>query len=360
MEGKCRYNCRASAGGTTEVLVDVFIQDHDGNLTRLESLQGITLEQEMLYWIDAYEPTSEDLANIEQALPIKLVEERKHSLEHPEIRVEQEFLFLRWQFLEPSKSGAIRRQPLELYLGANFLLCIHHYPRDEACEVPKELSDFLEDERTPQQSAGQLLYRILLGSLENYWNVSDTLSLDIMSDQEQVFSGDPDDQAVSKLRSYGGRNLELRGLVAAHRHVVRRLVRGDVALIPTETANRFIDVYDQLNGIEIEIQNNNDIITSSYDMELNIISNRLNEWMKKLTIVATIFLPLAFLVGVYGMNFKNMPELGWRFGYLLSWILLLVIGLGMYALAMWLTSDRRIKKKQRKKREASKKEGGRR
>ena len=95
-------------------------------------------------------------------------------------------------------------------------------------------------------------------------------------------------------------------------------------------------------------------------MELNIISNRLNEWMKKLTIVATIFLPLAFLVGVYGMNFKNMPELGWRFGYLLSWILLLVIGLGMYALAMWLTSDRRIKKKQRKKREASKKEGGRR
>ena len=154
--------------------------------------------------------------------------------------------------------------------------------------------------------------------------------------------------------------MELRGLVAAHRHVVRRLVRGDVALIPTETANRFIDVYDQLNGIEIEIQNNNDIITSSYDMELNIISNRLNEWMKKLTIVATIFLPLAFLVGVYGMNFKNMPELGWRFGYLLSWILLLVIGLGMYALAMWLTSDRRIKKKQRKKREASKKEGGRR
>lgn len=200
----------------------------------------------------------------------------------------------------------------------------------------------------------------MLGSLENYWNVSDTLSLDIMSDQEQVFSGDPDGQAVSKLRSYGGRNVELRGLVAAHRHVVRRLVRGDVALIPTETANRFIDVYDQLNGIEIEIQNNNDIITSSYDMELNIISNRLNEWTKKLTIVATIFLPLAFLVGVYGMNFKNMPELGWRFGYLLSWILLLVIGLGMYALAMWLTSDRRIKKKQRKKREASKKEGGRR
>ncbi len=353
--GKCQYNCGAGAGGTTGVLVDIFIQDHHGKLTRLESLQGITLEQEMLYWIDAYEPTPEHLANIEQALPIKLVEERQHSLEHPEIRVAQEFLFLRWQFLEPSKSGAIRRQPLELYLGANFLLCIHHYPRDEACAVPRELPEFMENERTPQQSAAQLLYRIMLGSLENYWNVSDTLSLDIMRDQEQVFSGDADNQAVSKLRSYGGRNVDLRRLVAAHRRVVLRLIRGDVALIPNEIANRFLDVYDQLNGIEIEIQNNNDIISSSYDMELNIISTRLNEVMKKLTIVATIFLPLAFLVGVYGMNFKNMPELGWRFGYLLALILLLVIGFGMYALSRWLTSERRITKKQRKKRAASKK-----
>ena len=55
--GKCQYNCGAGAGGTTVVLVDIFIQDHHCKLTRLESLQVITLEQEMLYWIDAYEPT---------------------------------------------------------------------------------------------------------------------------------------------------------------------------------------------------------------------------------------------------------------------------------------------------------------
>jgi len=82
--------------------------------------------------------------------------------------------------------------------------------------------------------------------------------------------------------------------------------------IPEELSVYILDVYDLLTRAATEVDSNADLITASMDIDLNMISNRLNVVMKKLTIVATIFLPLTFIVGVYGMNFKNMPELGWR------------------------------------------------
>ena len=70
-----------------------------------------------------------------------------------------------------------------------------------------------------------------------------------------------------------------------------------------------------------------------FDIHLNTVSNRLNVTMKRLTTIATIFTPLTFLVGLYGMNFRHMPELGWRYGYLMAWIVLLVITIAMIIIA---------------------------
>jgi len=74
------------------------------------------------------------------------------------------------------------------------------------------------------------------------------------------------------------------------------------------------------------VQNNSDLITASLDIQLNVT-------MKRLTTIATIFLPLTFLVGLYGMNFKSMPELTWRFGYLFIWIAMLVVAMAMAIIA---------------------------
>jgi magnesium transporter len=72
-----------------------------------------------------------------------------------------------------------------------------------------------------------------------------------------------------------------------------------------------------------------DMVTGMLDIYLSSVSNRLNAVMKVLTIIATIFIPLTFIVGVYGMNFKYMPELEWRFGYPVLWLIMLVIGVSM-------------------------------
>jgi magnesium transporter len=125
----------------------------------------------------------------------------------------------------------------------------------------------------------------------------------------------------------------MRRLVAAQRDVILKLERRDMPFIPQDLQVYIMDVYDLLVRATTEIDSNADQITSSMDIDLNMISNRLNVIMKKLTIVATIFLPLTFLVGLYGMNFKHMPELSWRYGYLAAWIAMFVIGVATYFFA---------------------------
>jgi magnesium transporter len=72
-----------------------------------------------------------------------------------------------------------------------------------------------------------------------------------------------------------------------------------------------------------------DLISGAMDLHLSAISNRLNDVMKRLTVIATIFLPLSFIAGVYGMNFVHMPELAWKYGYLLVWLVMLSVGSSM-------------------------------
>ncbi len=89
------------------------------------------------------------------------------------------------------------------------------------------------------------------------------------------------------------------------------------------------DVYDHTIQTIDTIESFRDILSGMQDLYLSIISNRMNEVMKVLTIIATIFIPITFVVGIYGMNFTHMPELTWRWGYLLVWMIILAIVLGM-------------------------------
>lgn len=104
----------------------------------------------------------------------------------------------------------------------------------------------------------------------------------------------------------------------------------DSALIPLSTNLYFRDTYDHLKQVKISLEANREIMASLVDIYLSNNDVRLNRSMNQLTIVGTIFIPLTFLAGVWGMNFKYMPELDWPYGYLLAWLLMIVIGIGLY------------------------------
>jgi magnesium transporter len=123
--------------------------------------------------------------------------------------------------------------------------------------------------------------------------------------------------------------LFLRKTVWPLREAISYLERRESPIISDLTAPYLKDVYDHTIQVIDTIETYRDMLASMVDIYLSSISNRLNEVMKVLTIIATIFMPLTFLAGVYGMNFKYMPELDWHWGYFALWTLMIAIGISM-------------------------------
>jgi magnesium transporter len=120
--------------------------------------------------------------------------------------------------------------------------------------------------------------------------------------------------------------LSFRKSVWPLREAIVRLERGGYSLIQESTQIYLRDVYDHTIQVIDTIETFREMLSGMLDIYLSSISNKTNEVMKVLTVIATIFMPLTFLAGVYGMNFKFMPELGWRWGYPL--ILIIMLGVG--------------------------------
>jgi len=125
------------------------------------------------------------------------------------------------------------------------------------------------------------------------------------------------------------------------REVISALQRGESSLIKETTGIYFRDVYDHTIQVIDTVETFRDLASGMFDTYLSSISNKMSEVMKVLTVIATIFIPLTFIAGVYGMNFDpdasnlNMPELNWKYGYFASLGFMALIGLGMFFYFKW-------------------------
>jgi len=123
----------------------------------------------------------------------------------------------------------------------------------------------------------------------------------------------------------------VRKAVGPMREVMMRLERGETGLITESTLVFLRDAYDHIVHLGDTIETYRDLLAGMLDTYLSTVSNRMNEIMKVLTIIATVFIPLTFVAGIYGMNFQYMPELQWRFGYPAVLVLMLAVGVWMLA-----------------------------
>ena len=123
--------------------------------------------------------------------------------------------------------------------------------------------------------------------------------------------------------------ISLRKSVWPLRDVLSALERSDSSLIQEPTRIYLKDVYDHTIQVIDTVETYRDVLSGMLDVYLSSISNKMNEIMKVLTIIATIFIPLTFIAGVYGMNFEFMPELRWRWGYPAIWAVMICVGISM-------------------------------
>jgi len=146
---------------------------------------------------------------------------------------------------------------------------------------------------------------------------------------EYELEDEPCQETLSAIRTLKKETIIIRKSVWPMREIISGIKRDSVEIITESTAPFIRDVYDHTIQTIETIETFRDMLTGMSDLYLSDVSNRMNEVMKVLTIIATIFIPLTFVAGIYGMNFKYMPELGWKWSYPVLWLILLGIGAAM-------------------------------
>jgi magnesium transporter len=157
--------------------------------------------------------------------------------------------------------------------------------------------------------------------VDSYYTILETLGEHIESLQEELVS-EPKREDLQIIQDLKSDMLFIRKSVWPLREVIGGLVRSESTLIKQDVLVYIRDVYDHVIQAIDTIETYRDMLSSMLDIYLSSVGNRMNEVMKVLTIIATIFIPMTFLAGVYGMNFKYMPELEWRYAYPIFWLFL--------------------------------------
>jgi len=182
--------------------------------------------------------------------------------------------------------------------------------------------------RIRKLDADYLAYAILDAILDGYFPVLEDLGERLDALENRILAR-PSRETLAEIFQVRRLLLDLRRAMWPQRDALNVLIRDEVPWIGKKTRPFLRDTYDHAVHILEIIEGHREIAASFIDVYLSSLSNRMNEVMKVLTIIATIFIPLTFIAGVYGMNFEHMPELGWKIGYPLCWLAMLGVAAGM-------------------------------
>ena len=224
------------------------------------------------------------------------------------------------------KSSQIEPEQISLILGPNFVFSFQEREGDTFDTIRERLRN--SKGRIRKMGADYLAYTLLDSIVDNYFIILEKLGEKIEFLEEKLVT-QPTPETLQIIHHLKREMIFLRKAVWPLREVINGLERGESSLIKESTRIYLRDVYDHTIQTIDTIETYRDMVSGMLDIYLSSVSNRLNSVMKVLTIIATIFMPLTFLAGVYGMNFKFMPELEWRWGYPVIWLVMVGIGVCM-------------------------------
>ena len=246
----------------------------------------------------------------------------------PKIEDYEDYLFIVLKMLYFNEtSNEIEVEQVSLCVGSNFVVSFQE-------EIKRDVFDSVRARikngkgRMRKMGADYLTYNLIDAVIDSYFLILEKLGEKIEVLEEKVVN-EPQEQVLHEIHRFKREMIFLRKSVWPLREVVSSLERGESKLIHESMHIYLRDVYDHTIRIIETIETFRDILSGLLDIYLSSISNRINAVMKVLTIIATIFMPLTFMAGVYGMNFKFMPELEWRWGYPLIMLVMASIGISM-------------------------------
>lgn len=295
----------------------------------LDQLASAIRDSNAMLWVDMLKPGPEELPKILEEVfnfhPLA-VEDTTNSVLLPKINDYRRYLYIVIHSIYPGDEPVhMISSELDIFLGPNFLITIHQ-------QEMSSINGLWQDKEHHNQEGisrgpAMLLYEILESQADRITRLLDSFEAELERLGDIIFQkGDIlRESLLDDLLTAQSSALRLNRVLQPQRDLMNRLAQTDYSVIPASARPYFADIHDHLNRMVGLVESMRELSRSTIEIYMALSNNRMNEIIKVLTITSTIFLPLSFLAGVYGMNFEHMPELGRPWAYPLVWVTFFVV-----------------------------------
>ena len=299
----------------------------------VEQLPDLLKNEADVVWVDMEEPTEADeqvLLNVFNFHPLT-VEDCRENRHYPKIEEFPGYLYFIVHGVRADTSpDHFNTIELDGFLGRNYVITYHH-------DMFRSINNVKQLIHTSpvacRRGAPFLLYQILDQIVDYYSPVLDDFDERNDTLEDNIFTlKSPNNEILVEIMDLKRGVLRLRRISSKQMEILYRMSRGEFSLIDQQMLPFYRDIYDHLIRVTDLAESYRDLISGALEAYLSVVSNRLNEIMKVLTIFSAVMLPLTFIAGVYGMNFDNMPELHTHYGYYTAWGLMITVATGMLGL----------------------------
>jgi magnesium transporter len=315
-------------------MMDIFI--YRNGTDKVEESHEVALipdlirDENVVFWVDFEAPTEADdqvLLEVFKFHPLT-VEDCRANRHHPKVEEFPDYLYFIVHAIRTDASpDRFNTVELDGYLGSNYVVTYHH---DMFTSVDKVKQTIKVSPVTCQRGAAFILHHVIDSIVDEYLPVMDDFDERINGLEDNIFSlRRPNNEILEEILGLKRSLLRVKRISSKQLEVLYRMSHGQFQLISGPVLPFFRDIFDHLVRVTDLAESYRDLISGSLEAYLSVVSNRLNEIMKVLTIFSAIMLPLTFIAGVYGMNFDNMPEIHSRYGYYATWVIMIVIAVGM-------------------------------
>jgi magnesium transporter len=252
-----------------------------------------------------------------------LVEDVLNTRHRPKAEAYENYFFFTLKMLGINKRGhSIISEQVSFVLGKSWVISF----QEQQGDIFESLRQALRENKgnLPKKGADYLLYRLIDTVVDNYFFIIEYIS-DATEKLEEKVLKMPNQESLYEIQRLKKQLASFRRAAKPLREAIAVFLRDDNSMIDESTIPYLRDVYEHIIHVSDAIDSQRDILTGIMDLYLSGVSNKMNQIMQLLTIIATIFIPLTFIAGVYGMNFDNMPELHFKYGYHIIWIIMIVI-----------------------------------
>lgn len=276
------------------------------------------------YWVDFDQPTGEEinlLHSFFQFHPLA-IEDCLQVLQRPKLNYYEDYTFF---VLHSLSQNHLEAEEINMFFGKNYVVTFHFHEAEELNDAKERII------RNPNKwEDGHVFtaYQIIDKTVDYYFPILYQIE-DNLNDIEEKLSPSTVHLSMDFVFDVRSDLLRLRRTIIPMRELLYRMLNSDVLAFSKTQHAYFGDIHDHLLRLVDILELNRELTSDIRDSQLSINSNQMNRIMMILTIISSVFIPLTFIAGVYGMNFEHMPELRWRYSYLAVLVIMLFIGIAM-------------------------------